>query len=170
MKALFVSLLVLLSAGFAQAQEEQEAPHMSVEEAMRLQELGQRLNLGKTKEDAPVYGPVLREDDSDFNFNQYEFERNERLRAECLQRRRDVRNADEIPIVGGYVSDFVRQGQRNVDGGTVVRRNDGTSVYLENDRCANVLPREREETDQRGCRWRVNGSTRKLIGGLNCRG
>lgn len=184
MKTLIVSLLVILSAGFVQAQEEKaDTPLISLEEAQRLQRAGAEaglngINLSDDEETNrfrlrprtdQVYGPVD-ESRSQDDFNEYEFEREQRLYAECLQRRRDVSNADDIPLVGGYVADFVRQGQRNVDGGTVVRRNDGTSVYLENDRCANVLPREREETDQRGCKWRIRGSTRKLIGGVNCRG
>ena len=184
MKTLIVSLLVVLSAGFAQAQEDQaDAPLMSLEEAQRIQRAGAAaglngINLSDDDEanrfrlrpsGDQVYGPVDPRRQQD-DFNEFEFNRVQTLRLECEQRRRNVSNADSIPLVGGYVSDFVSQGYRNVDGGTVERRNDGTSVYLQNDRCANVLPREREETDERGCKWSIRGSARKLIGGLNCRG
>jgi hypothetical protein len=186
MKTLIVSLLVVLTAGFANAEDDQQdqQPLLSVEEAQRIQRAGAAnglngINLNDDDESDSfrlrprpsdqVYGPPSPSSSTRDDFNEYEFDRQQRLRADCLQRRRDVENADSIPLVGNYASDFVIQGHRNVDGGTVVRRNDGTSVYLQNDRCAGINPPEREETDERGCKWRVRGSTRRLIGGVTCR-
>ena len=170
MKTLIVSLLVVLSAGFAHADEDQDPPLVSVEEAQRLQQLGQRLNLG-TAEEAPVYGPVLREEERDDSWRESQ---QYRLRLECQQRRATEQSYEgsgwDDRLIGNRVRRNLEDNRRNAtDDFDSYTRTDGSAARVRIDPCASYNPpAPREETDRRGCRFRINGNQKKLIAGT-CR-
>lgn len=170
MKTLIVSLLVVLSAGFAHADDEQDPPLVSVEEAQRLQQIGQRLNLG-TSEEAPVYGPVLRDEERDDSWRESQ---QYRLQLECRQRRATEQSYQGDGLVDRAIGNRVRRNlednRRNAtDDFDTFRRDDGSVGRVRIDPCAAYNPPEpREETDRRGCRFRINGNQKKLIAG-SCR-
>lgn len=170
MKTLIVSLLVVLSAGFAQAEEEQDAPLISVEEAQRLQQLGQRLNLGTPREE-PVYGPVLRDDERDESWSESQ---QYRLQIECRQRRITEESYQSDGLVDRAIGNRLRRNLEDnrrdaTDDFDSFRRDDGSVGRVRNNPCASINPPEpREETDRRGCRFRINGNQKRLIAG-SCR-
>ena len=169
MKTLILSLSILLSAGFAQAEDDQDAPIVSLEEAQRAYEAGQGLNLGTTLEAAPVYGPQLREEPDDYNRDsQY------RLQMECRQRRatEETYQRDgllDLAIGNRVRRNFVENRRNATDGFDTFRRDDGSIGRFRLDPCANYNPPEpTEESDRRGCRFRFKGSKREVIAG-SCR-
>ncbi len=175
MKTLIVSLLVVLSAGFAQAEDDQQAPpRISVEEAREFQAAGERFRqqgLDLSRDRSDVYGPVL-SDESDYNT--WSDDRRYRLRLECEQRRRTESTLSGDSLVDRTAGNRVRRNLYenrldNTDDFDTFRRADNSIGRVRIDPCAGINPPEpREERNERGCRYRLNGNQEKFITG-SCR-
>lgn len=174
MKTFIVSLLVVLSAGFTYADESdatQDQPLISLEEAQRLQRVGEGLRL--QRQDSEVYGPVDRSGE-DEDSTAWRDQQRYRLYQECAQRRATDSTISGDSLVDRAIGNRVRRNLEDnrrsaEDGFDSFVRSDNTVGRVRRDPCVGINPPEpREETDNRGCRFRINGNQKKLIAG-SCR-